>query len=73
MVLADRERIQQVLTNLVDNAIKYGESDGDVRIELVRDKDKMEVSVQDDGPGIETEHLDKIFRRFYRVRQKPVT
>ena len=66
-VLADRERIQQVLTNLVDNAIKYGNQEGTIRIELGLRNDKVEVSVIDDGPGIDPEHLEKIFRRFYRV------
>ena len=67
MVLADRERIQQVLTNLVDNAIKYGDSEGKVEIILKEDAEKIKVTVADDGPGIKKEHLDKIFRRFYRV------
>lgn len=69
LVLADRERIHQVLSNLVDNAIKYGKPDGVVNISigyLEKDK-KMHISVTDDGPGIEEKHLDKIFRRFYRV------
>ncbi len=66
-VLADRERIQQVLTNLVDNAIKYGNSEGTIRIRLTQSNDKVLVSIIDDGPGIAAEHLEKIFRRFYRV------
>ena len=66
-VLADRERIEQVLTNLVDNAIKYGNPQGIIRIELGVKNGKAEVSVSDDGPGIDPEHLEKIFRRFYRV------
>jgi two-component system phosphate regulon sensor histidine kinase PhoR len=66
-VLADRERIQQVLTNLIDNAVKYGNADGRITIYLNEQAEKILVSVQDDGPGIEEEHLDKIFRRFYRV------
>ena len=66
-VLADEERIRQVLTNLIDNAIKYGNQEGTVKISLDSDEEKIYVSVEDDGPGIEEEHLDKIFRRFYRV------
>lgn len=67
LVMADRERILQVLSNLVDNAIKYGDSKGTVSIEITEKDDKMEVRVADEGSGIEEEHLDKIFRRFYRV------
>ncbi len=67
LVYADRERIQQVLTNLVENAIKYGHPDGQVQVMLNRHDRKVRVTVKDDGPGIASEHLDKIFRRFYRV------
>ena len=66
-VLADRERILQVLTNLVDNAIKYGDSEGEIQVALTSEENKMYVSVADEGKGIDKEHLDKIFRRFYRV------
>lgn len=66
-VLADQERIEQVLSNLVDNAIKYGNPQGTIRIGLSLANGKAEVSVSDDGPGIDPEHLEKIFRRFYRV------
>ncbi|MEM7370639.1 MAG: HAMP domain-containing sensor histidine kinase [Bacteroidota bacterium] len=67
IVLADRERIQQVVTNLVDNAVKYGDAEGEVVIELAADGEKLRVSITDEGPGIEEEHLEKIFRRFYRI------
>ena len=67
IVLADRERIQQVLTNLIDNAVKYGDAEGEVIIQLQTEQEKLFVSVTDQGPGIEEEHLEKIFRRFYRI------
>jgi two-component system phosphate regulon sensor histidine kinase PhoR len=67
MVLANRERIQQVLINLIDNAVKYGDEAGSVRVKLEKEEGKLLVSVSDNGPGIDQEHLDKIFRRFYRV------
>lgn len=66
-VSADRERINQVLVNLVDNAIKYGNPQGNIQIRLDNLGDKMQVSVSDDGPGIAPEHMEQIFRRFYRI------
>jgi two-component system, OmpR family, phosphate regulon sensor histidine kinase PhoR len=67
MVLADRERIHQVLTNLIDNAIKYGNQQGTISVILEREDDKLFISVKDNGAGIEESHLNKIFHRFYRV------
>ncbi len=66
---ADRQRIGQVLTNLLDNAIKYGSENGKVQVEIEHDKDHLIVFVKDDGPGIEPEHLKRIFERFYRVEK----
>jgi two-component system phosphate regulon sensor histidine kinase PhoR len=66
--LADANRLEQVLANLVDNAIKYGRADGTVTIGGHKtDADLLEIFVQDDGPGIPPESLDRIFERFYRV------
>jgi two-component system phosphate regulon sensor histidine kinase PhoR len=67
LILADRERITQVLINLVDNSIKYGDQEGDIVISLEQEANLLFISVTDNGPGIEEEHLDKIFRRFYRI------
>ena len=68
MAIGDEERIEQVLTNLLVNSIKYGKIDGTttVSIEPLR-KDKLLVKVKDDGEGIEAKHLPRIFERFYRV------
>jgi two-component system, OmpR family, phosphate regulon sensor histidine kinase PhoR len=67
-VLADADRLQQVLYNLVDNAIKYGPPDVRVSITAAPPEDGMvEVRVADNGPGIAPEHLERIFERFYRV------
>lgn len=63
---ADRNRIRQVLTNLMDNAISYTE-EGSVRVRMRRHLDKARVEVVDTGRGIGPEHLDRIFERFYRV------
>jgi two-component system phosphate regulon sensor histidine kinase PhoR len=67
-VTADANRLEQVLANLVDNAIKYGRADGTVIVGGQKaDADKIEIYVQDDGPGIPPESLDRVFERFYRV------
>jgi two-component system phosphate regulon sensor histidine kinase PhoR len=65
---ADANRLEQVLANLVDNAIKYGRAQGHVTVGgKKRDDGRIEIFVQDDGPGIPAEALDRIFERFYRV------
>ncbi|MGD0253722.1 MAG: ATP-binding protein [Verrucomicrobiota bacterium] len=65
---ADANRLEQVLANLVDNAIKYGRAEGTVTVGGGKTGDgKIEVFVQDDGPGIPPESLDRVFERFYRV------
>ena len=68
MVRADGERFQQVLFNLVENAIKYGKQAGHVIVGArAAPPKKIEVWVQDDGPGIPPESKDRVFERFYRV------
>jgi two-component system phosphate regulon sensor histidine kinase PhoR len=65
---ADANRLEQVLANLVDNAIKYGRAQGRVTVGGEKiDGGKIEIFVQDDGPGIPPESLDRVFERFYRV------
>ncbi len=68
-VKADPQRISQVMTNLVENAIKYGHEGGKVQVIFEDDKKEWLVSVRDDGPGIPAEHLSRIFERFYRVEK----
>ncbi len=65
-VEADRSRIRQVLTNLIDNAISYTEK-GTVRCRIRRRVDKVRVEVVDTGRGMDEDHLERIFERFYRV------
>jgi two-component system phosphate regulon sensor histidine kinase PhoR len=68
IALADAHRLEQVFANLVDNAIKYGRTQGAVTVGGRKtDAGKIEVFVQDDGPGIPPEALDRVFERFYRV------
>jgi len=66
--LADANRLDQVFANLVDNAIKYGRPNGRVTVSGRKlEDDRLELFVQDDGPGIPPEALDRVFERFYRV------
>ena len=68
MVTADRERIQQVLTNLVVNSIKYGHQNGTTEISVEDlNSDKLIVRIADNGEGVESIHLTRLFERFYRV------
>ncbi|MBS0663398.1 MAG: PAS domain-containing protein [Verrucomicrobia bacterium] len=65
---ADPNRLRQVLSNLVDNGIKYGRSGGQLTVTAQRLADgQVEVCVRDDGPGIPPESLGRVFERFYRV------
>ncbi|MCW5550531.1 MAG: PAS domain-containing protein [Verrucomicrobiae bacterium] len=67
-VRADAIRLEQVLSNLVDNAIKYGRADGRVTIGAsAASEAKVELFVRDDGPGLPAEALERVFERFYRV------
>ena len=67
-VNADRDRIQQVLTNLIVNSIKYGKEDGTTEVSIENlIKNKVIVRVTDNGEGIEKENLPRVFERFYRV------
>lgn len=66
-VLADVDRLEQVLYNLMENAIKYGKTGGLVKIGCVPKGSFLQVSVQDNGPGIPPNSVERIFERFYRV------
>lgn len=67
MVVADPTRIKQLFTILIDNSIKYTPFEGEVRISLTSTSTRAQLTISDNGEGIEKEHLDKIFDRFYRV------
>ena len=69
MALADPDRLRQVLSNLIDNAIKYGRPEEDQATVRARARPDglIEISVSDDGPGIPAEAQTRIFERFFRV------
>jgi signal transduction histidine kinase len=67
-VLADRDRLAQILINLVDNAVKYTPKGGHVRVEgRVTERGMVEVTVRDTGVGIPKADLPRLTERFYRV------
>lgn len=67
VAFGDPDGLEQVLDNLVDNAIKYGRPSGRVAITGRRQAERILITIEDDGPGIAPEHLPRIFERFYRV------
>lgn len=69
LVKADRLKITQVLHNLLTNSINYGKDGGETSIRFKAVKDKINIQVIDNGPGIEEKHLGRLFERFYRVEQ----
>lgn len=68
-VFADKERIGQVITNLLTNAIKYSPKGGKIIVGISQKKGGTTVSIQDEGVGIAKENLKKIFERFYQVSE----
>ena len=67
MVYADKEKIRQVITNLLDNSIKYGKQNGETVIGFYDMDENILVETTDNGIGINEEHLPRLFERFYRV------
>ena len=69
-VNADNEKIQQVLTNLIENSVKYGKENGTTELVIQElTENKIIVRVTDNGLGIEEKHFNRLFERFYRVDQ----
>ncbi|MAW75910.1 MAG: hypothetical protein CMJ95_00775 [Planctomycetes bacterium] len=67
LVLGEEEELRQAIGNLIDNALKYTPADGEVQVSTGITDDKVHIEVRDSGIGIGTEHLERIFERFYRV------
>jgi two-component system OmpR family sensor kinase len=66
-MIADYEyQIKLLVRNLIDNAIRYTPSSGQVDVEIVGDEDKIHLTIEDSGPGIPLEERDRVFDHFYR-------
>lgn len=69
-IMANKEKITEVINNLVDNAIKYTDEGGHIKINLKNNDDKAIFVVKDNGCGIENKYLNRIFERFFRVKNE---
>ena len=70
IIIANKEKITEVVNNLVDNAIKYTDEGGNIKISLKNNGDKATFIVKDNGCGIENKYLNRIFERFFRVKNE---
>lgn len=66
-VCADRDALDQVMVNLIDNAVKYAASGGELKVSLQSEGDRAGIEVADKGPGVSTAHRERIFEQFHRV------
>ncbi len=66
-VYLDKNRIKQLLINLIDNAIKYNKENGEVSVCVTSANDELKIVVEDTGIGIDEKHINRVFERFYRV------
>lgn len=66
-LLADPDRLQQLFTNILENSLRYTDTPGKLEVAVKEDKEHMKISFQDSAPGVESEHLPKLFDRLFRV------
>lgn len=69
LVFADGLRVEQILANLIDNAVKYSPDGSTITVGLTEDKENAIISVQDEGRGIAPEYLTRVFEHFYQIRE----
>ena len=67
VIKTDRDAMEQVILNLMDNAIKYASDGGEISLSMDADENKVEIRIEDRGPGIPEAHRNKIFDKFHRV------
>lgn len=69
LVYADLGMVTRAITNLVDNALKFTQEGGQIEVSLSKDKAEVKIAVNDNGPGINAENIERIFERKVRIRQ----
>ena len=67
MILADKDKLKQVILNLISNAIKYNRPGGTIALGASKYKDQISFYVRDTGHGMRPEHVKQLFQKFYRV------
>lgn len=64
---ADPEKMERIIFNLLSNAFKFTDENGEIKVSMTRDDDKLHITVSDTGKGMEAEHISRIFDQFYQV------
>jgi two-component system sensor histidine kinase QseC len=70
LMTGNADLLHRLIANLVDNAIRYAATGGQIQVDVARTPTSLRLTVQDDGPGIPAEQLDRVFDRYYRVADK---